>query len=412
MPIDPNARREARTITLVGMAHGTSHFFHLMLPPLFPWLMREFSLSFTQAGALMTAFFVVSGIGQALAGFVVDRTGPRRVLFAGIALLGLSGFALGLAQNYPMLMMAAALAGLGNSVFHPADFTILNRRVSSPRLGHAFSVHGLSGNLGWAAAPLFMTGIATLADWHVAGFAAGAVGFAMLTLLVWQRDALATDDAPRAPMQAADAAPVPALAFLGLSQVWLCFAFFVVLTMAFGALQNYSPAVLGALYGLSLAIATTSLSAYLVGGALGMVIGGFLVNAARGQDRVILYALTLSALTALVLASASPPSWSVIALMVLMGLGVGVAGPSRDMLVRHAATATLGPQAYGRIYGFVYSGLDIGLASAPLIFGPLMDRGQFAAVLAGVALLQALAIASALTVGSRSRAAGKVAAAV
>lgn len=402
MPIDSATRRELRTITLVGMAHGTSHFFHLMLPPLFPWLMREFSLSFTEAGALMTAFFVVSGIGQALAGFVVDRYGARRVLFAGIALLGLSGFALGLAHSHAMLVAAAALAGLGNSVFHPADFTILNRRVSQPRLGHAFSVHGLAGNLGWAAAPLFMTGIATFADWHVAGFAAGAVGFAMLALLFWQRDALATGDSvkPEAP---AEAARGSALAFLGHGQVWLCFTFFVVSTVAFGALQNYSPAVLGNLYALSLATATAGLSAYLAGGACGMAIGGFLAAAGSGHDRVILYALALAALMALLLASGSPPAWSVIALMALMGLGVGVAGPSRDMLVRQAATATLGPQAYGRIYGFVYSGLDIGLATAPLVFGPLMDGGRFAAVLAGVALLQCLAIASALTVGSRAR---------
>ena len=89
-----SATRDAEVISLIGLAHGTSHFFHLMLPPLFPWLMAEFSLSYTQAGFLMTVFFVVSGIGQALAGFVVDRIGARPVLFFGIGTLALSGLVL------------------------------------------------------------------------------------------------------------------------------------------------------------------------------------------------------------------------------------------------------------------------------------------------------------------------------
>ncbi len=155
-----------------------------MLPPLFPWLMRDFSLSYTEAGVLMTVFFVVSGVGQALAGFVVDRVGARPVLFMGIGLLAVSGIALGLSTSYSMLVMTAALAGLGNSIFHPADFTLLNHRVAHSRLGHAFSVHGLSGNLGWATAPVFMAGIASVAGWHAAGFAASAVGFIVLGTLV------------------------------------------------------------------------------------------------------------------------------------------------------------------------------------------------------------------------------------
>src|SRR5687767_14221570 len=131
-------RNDATIISLVGFAHGTSHFYHFVLPPLFPYLMAQFGLSFTQAGALMTVFFAVSGVGQALAGFVVDRVGALRVLFGGIALLACSGLVLASANSYVWLMAAAAVAGLVNSVFHPADFTLLNRRVSTSRLGHAF----------------------------------------------------------------------------------------------------------------------------------------------------------------------------------------------------------------------------------------------------------------------------------
>src|SRR6185436_20912488 len=113
-PAAGTLRNDATIISLVGFAHGTSHFFHFVMPPLFPYLMGEFGLSFTQAGALMTVFFVVSGVGQALAGFVVDRVGALRVLMGGMALLTLSGLLLSAAQSYLMLMMAAGVAGLGN----------------------------------------------------------------------------------------------------------------------------------------------------------------------------------------------------------------------------------------------------------------------------------------------------------
>ena len=182
--------RDREVIALVGLAHGTSHFFHLMLPTLFPWLMRDFSLSFTDVGLLTTTFFVISGIGQALAGFVVDRVGGWRVLCFGVGMLALSGVVLGLSTSYFWSMLSAAFAGLGNSIFHPADFTPLNQRVSQPRLGHAFSIHGVSGNVGWAVAPIFMAGVTSAFGWHVAGFGAAALGAAVFTILFLRRRAL------------------------------------------------------------------------------------------------------------------------------------------------------------------------------------------------------------------------------
>jgi MFS family permease len=400
-------KSDAEVIGLVGLAHGTSHFFHLLLPPLFPWLMREFSLSFTQAGFMMTVFFVISGIGQALAGFVVDRVGARPVLLFGVGTLAASGVVLGLAEGYPALLVAAAVAGVGNSIFHPADFTLLNRRVSPARLGHAFSVHGLSGNIGWAAAPVFMAGVASLADWRVAAFAASACGFVVLAALIGRARAL--DDRAAETLVAARptvGAPGSAgpLGFLRSGAVWLCFVFFFLATGAFGILQNYAPAILGHVYGLPLAMATAGLTAYLLGSAAGMVVGGFAAARQENSDVVIAFALGLAAAVALLLASSAVPAWSVIALMAAMGFGVGVAGPNRDLLVRKAATAQFGKASYGRVYGFVYSGLDIGLAVTPVAFGPLLDAGRFSAALVGVAALQIAALASALRVGRSARA--------
>ncbi len=401
-------RNDAEVIGLVGLAHGTSHFYHLMLPPLFPWLMREFALSFTEAGLLMTVFFTVSGVGQALAGFVVDRVGARPVLFFGIATLAASGLVLGVSDSYTMLLAAAAVAGLGNSIFHPADFTLLNHRVTPPRLGHAFSVHGLSGNLGWALAPVFMAGIASATDWHVAGFAASAVGFTVLAVLWLRREAL-VDAARELVTRPGEYAPASArdggqLGFLRSGAVWLCFAFFFVSTAAFGILQNYSPAILGHVYGVSVAMATGSLTAYLVGSATGIVTGGFLAVRTEHSERLIAAALGLAAATAIALASGGASVWMLLPLMVIMGFGVGVAGPSRDLLVRRAATSRFGRAAFGRVYGFVYSGLDTGLALSPLLFGPLLDAGHFRESLAAVAVLQVAAMATAWRVGGAARA--------
>ncbi len=393
-------RQDATVISLVGFAHGTSHFFHFMIPPLFPWLMAEFGLTFTQVGLAMTVFFVVSGTGQALAGFVVDRFGALRVLSGGIFLLACSGLALASAQNFPMLLGAAMVAGLGNSVFHPADFTLLNRRVSTPRLGHAFSVHGLSGSLGWAASPVLMVSVAGAWGWRASGVAASIVGFAALAFLLANRRSL--QDAPVAAGEGKQSGS-GTFAFLGVPVVWMCFVFFFFTVMAFGILQNFAAPIFERSYGVSLALATSGLTAYLLGSAAGTGTGGFFASQSNTQERNVAIALGVAALCAVLLATGMTPAWGIVALMGIMGFGAGFSGPSRDMLVRRAATSTFGQAAFGRIYGFVYSGIDVGLACAPLAFGPFMDAGRYSHVLWGVAALQTLAIATALTVGSKSR---------
>jgi MFS family permease len=352
----------------------------------------------------MSIFFIISGVGQAAAGFAVDRFGPSRVLMFGVASLAVAGFTLATATHYAMLALSAAFAGLGNSVFHPVDFTILNRRVSPQHLGHAFSMHGLCGNLGWAVAPILMAGIAGLWSWHASGFAAGLIATGVLGALIWRRELLHVNVAHAHTERTEQSGSSPGtFAFLSSVGVWLCFGFFLVTTLALGALQNFGPALLHSMYGLSLVTATSGLTAYMLGGAAGIVGGGFLATRQGGHDRVIVMALGLSTLCAIVLALGVVPSWTVLAIMAVLGLGVGLAGPSRDLLVRHAATSGFGKAAFGRVYGFVYSGLDLGFAVSPFIFGPLMDHGQYAAVLGGVALLQGLSILTAMGVGSRSR---------
>jgi MFS family permease len=376
-----------------------------MLPPLFPWFMQEYSLSYTQVGALMTVFFAVSGTGQALAGFLVDRWGAHRVLWLGVGLLSLSGLLVAAAPAVWGLYLAAFAAGLGNSVFHPADFTLLNHGVSLERLGHAFSAHGLAGNLGWVAGPLLMTATATAAGWRAAGLVAALVGGISLVTLWWRRADLAARDDSK-PTEKKPQKKLGQITLGGLVQMrltWVAFGFFFFSTLVLGAVENFGPSLLRDLYGLSLAAATSGLTFYLVGGAAGLVVGGFLVSSGKGQEKVVGLCFLGSAALALLLSLAVAPGWSVIGIMAAMGFGVGIAGPSRDMLVRQSTMASLGKVAFGRIYGLVYSGADVGLATAPLLFGMLMDAGKPRFVFAGVSIALAIGIVAAGAIAHEAR---------
>lgn len=398
-PANPvSLKQDAAVIGLVGLAHGTSHFSHLLLAPLFPVFIRDFGLSYSDVGLLMSIFFVISGSGQALSGFVVDRIGARPVLFAAIGFFLLASLAASQATSYKGLVMVAMLAGLGNAPFHPADFTILNQRVSAPRLGHAFSAHGLTGNLGWALAPAFLIGITALSDWRTAYLGAALLYVVVLCILFWQRDKLLTEVVVRH----ADAPKGGDLAFLKLPVVWWCFAFFLLSTMTLAVVQTFAPSILNAVHGVSVELATLTISAYMLCSALGMLVGGFV--AAYGQshrwssDRVVALAMTAGALLLLLCATGWLGAVGTMVALAATGFAVGVGGPSRDMMIKKATPKG----ATGRVYGTVYSGLDVGFALSPLIFGLAMDRGWYALTLAGAALVLFVAVYAAVGVGRRT----------
>lgn len=402
-----SARDDATTIGLIGLAHGTSHFHHMLLPPLFPLFIRDFGLSYAELGLLVSVFFVVSGVGQALAGFVVDRVGARPVLFAALGCFVAASVAAALAPGYHGLMLAAALAGLGNAPFHPADFTILNHRVSAPRLGHAFAVHGISGNLGWALAPVWLIGLSSaLGSWRLAYACTAVLGLAVLALLALQRQALNDRTVAHghghslAPAAATlGAAPEHPLAFLRLPTVWLCFSFFFWTTAALSAIQSFASPALHQLYGLPVSLTAFVVTGYMLCGALGMVAGGFLVARVAQLERVIAAAMAMAAALLVLTALGWLPPLAAAATVALAGVGTGLAGPSRDMLIKRAAP----PGATGRVYGLVYSGLDVGFALAAPVFGAWLDSGHAGAVFHGAAACLGLGVASAAVVGARTR---------
>ncbi|MEO8104073.1 MAG: MFS transporter, partial [Betaproteobacteria bacterium] len=191
--------------------------------------------------------------------------------------------------------------------------------------------------------------------------------------------------------------------FLREPMVWFAFAFFFFSTFGFGALQNFAPPLLRELFGLSLAASTSALSIYLLGGSAGLVLGGFLAKPGNQHERYVMFAFSSGVVLALCLALLPIPVWLVLPTMAVMGFGVGIAGPSRDLLVRAATKARLGEGSYGRVYGMVYSGLDVGLAVSPIAFGMLLDRNLYSPVFIGVAITLACAIVAALALGREVR---------
>ncbi|MBK9443971.1 MAG: MFS transporter [Comamonadaceae bacterium] len=387
-------QQDAAIIGLVGLAHAASHFGHLLLPLMFPVFMAEFGLNYSQVGLLMSTFFVVSGLGQASAGFVVDKVGARPMLFLALGLFVLACTVASMVNGYPALFAVATLAGLGNATFHPVDFTILNQRVSPARLGHAFSAHGLTGNLGWAAAPVFLAGISALYNWRTAYLAAAVMYLGILLLMVFQRDKLLTHAAVHHP----DTPAEHSLAFMKLPVVWWCFAFFFLSTMTLAVVQSFSVSILKALHGISFESATLTLTAYMLCGAVGMFVGGFVAAKSRHSDRVVAMSMTAGAmLLALCGLGIFGPTMTM-TVLACTGFAIGIGGPSRDMMIKKATPKG----ATGRVYGLVYSGLDSGFAISPMIFGAMMDRGWYSATLLGAALVLLLSVLVALGVGART----------
>ena len=380
---------------LIGGAHGMSHFYQLVLPPLFPFLIADFELTYTELGVLMTVFFVASGFGQPVAGFVVDRLGARRVLLWGFGLYCLSIGALAIVPSFALMFPLMVLAGLGNSVFHPADFTLLNANVRVSYLGRAFGVHTLGGNLGWALAPAFMILLAGLLGWREALVGAAVLGALVWGALWWHRGALCDE----VPGEVAPSANVTGnIKMILQPTILLCFAYFLLLAAALIAVQNFLPTILGALHQTPAVLAGTALTGFLLGAAAGVVAGGLIADRSRSHTLLIIGGLLGSGVLLLSVAHFDYASAVLIAIISAAGFFSGVTTPSRDLMVR-AATP---PGATGRVFGVVYSGLDVGSAFAPITVGWMLDQGHPQWALWAVALLIIAAVFTVVGIRSAS----------
>lgn len=400
------------TIGLVGTAHASSHFFQLVIPSLFVPLGQAFGLDFVQLGFLMTLFFAVSGFGQAVSGFVVDRVGARPVLWFGVGCFVVAALILSAAGGYSTLMLAALIGGIGNSVFHPADFSILNHRIEPNRLGHAFSLHNVTGTVGWALAPIFVVGLSALSGWRVAALGVAVLMAMVLAAIVWGRASLevpGTRELNRREANSGGAAKAGVhaspgvLATLGQlltsPALWGAFLFFCCATIALSSVQNYTIPLMGSLYGMTAVAAGSVITAYMVGNIAGMLTGGFLVNTTSRTEIVVFVSLVLSAAMFLLLASGLVPVFLAAVVMAFAGFFSGTSAPSRDMMVRKVTPK----KSVGSVYGLVYSGLDVGSALGPLMFGIVMDRGWERGPWVGAAMAFVVAALLAAHIGRHSR---------
>ncbi len=393
--------RDAKIIGLVCFPHMMSHFYYMVLPPMFSVLKLAFGLNNVEIGGVMTAFALAAGIGQTPVGFLVDRIGGRRVLLGGLVIEATAMGAIGLADSYWHLLVLAAVAGIGHTVYHPADYSILTSVVSERRLGRAFGVHSFTGYIGFALAQLFMSAVATIWNWQTAFLAAGAVGL-FAALLVWGSGRLLDGAAPASADRKKQPAPP-----LGVSQgikllfsvpIMLCFMYFVLHQMGVGGLRSFLEVALSDLYATPQVISGAALTGLMAGAAGGILAGGFLADRTGPQIWVACLTLLPSGLLIATIGLYDLPSIVLLVVITLAGFLMGLLVPSRDLLLRSVTP----DGSMGKVMGFVSTGSNFGGALIPLVMGWVLDNSDPRFVFWISATMIAAALFTFVTVKTRS----------
>jgi len=365
-------RRDVRVISLIGVAHGSSHYYQLAFVTMLLIVRESAGLSFSEIGVLGALFYAVSGTAQTIAGFAVDRFGARPILAGGLAALGLSLALIAVANSFWAFAAIAALGGAGNSVFHPADFAILNASVQPKKLGRAFSIHGLGGSLGWAAAPA-MYFLDHTVGWVATALIGALPGFILSVLVfVHRTDLVDHRIKARAAAAASTEKPQSVAKILLQAPILLCLGYFALLATNTVGIQQFAVPAWTNMFSVTENFAAVCLMVFVVGSASGMLAGGYLADRFHQHERVAAIGLLTAAAFTLPVAlqTVSPVLLPVV--LFIAGFAGGTTGPSRDMIVRGITP----PGASGKVFGFVYSGLDVGSFLAPLVFSRIMQAGH------------------------------------
>jgi MFS family permease len=379
-----------RLVGLVSAAHLVSHYYIILLAPLLPFVRDAYGVSYTEIGLALAAFNIVSAILQTPAGFLVDWLGARILLIAGLAIGGVAFIVVGMVDSFWIFVAMFALAGVGNTVYHPADYALLSKHVPAKRIGQAFSIHTFAGMLGTAVAPASLLIMQNLWGWRGAFIGAGLFGIAVALLLLMLREG----DAPAtaAPRKADDTSPVGWQLLLS-APILLNLLFFMLTALLSGGMFTYSVVALGALHGTPVTLANGALTSLLLMSALGVLIGGLLVAKTTRHGLVASLGLVGMAITPALLAGFDFGAVALIAVMTAFGFCFGVIMPSRDMIVRGITP----PGSFGKVFGFVTTGFNIGGIVSPMVFGALMDAGHPALVFWSVAAFALIAVLTVAT---------------
>ena len=383
--------RSTRVNLLLGNGHFLSHFYSLCLPPLFLAWQAAFHVSFAELGLAVALMAGASATLQTPVGFLVDRYGARPFLIGGALLMSLCITTMGLATSFWQILVLAPLSGMGNSVFHPADYAILSGSVDKDRMGRAFALHTFSGNLGFAAAPPVMALLATTLGWRASLIMVGLLGVPVAISIVLQSGIL-KDQVRHEPTHAG---PVLSGRELLLSRTMLLFfGFFLLGSMAGAGVQSWLITILHTVKGMSLEVASYALTAYMAGSSVGVLVGGWFADTYKRHVLVFAVVLTIVSAALTLVVDWTPVSGvAVIGLMFASGLALGASRTPRDVMLKDAAP----PGQVGKVFGFVSAGLPLGSALTPVPFGFLIDRGHPELILVLVAVLL---LASLLCVGT------------
>ena len=392
----PSRRTEWTTLTIVSTVHLVSHFYWLVLVPLLPALNKLLGVSYVKLGFAITLANVVSALTQAPVGFMVDRFGARLLLAIGV-LLGAAGFLLvGLFPSYWMLLFAAVLIGLGNAVYHPADFSILSAEMSKSFMGRAYAIHGFMGYAGFAAAPP----IVLLLNWYggvqfaliISAIIGLVLSLPLLPGLFSERRAAKTPTP-----SAAFRAKTPASALLTPAVLALT-AMFTMLSLSTAMIQTYMVPALTAMSGFAQSVGETALAVFPFAVMVGVLSGGFVADKVRHQSYVAAAGFGMAAVLVVAIAALTPSPAVTIAMLALAGFLAGIIMPSRDLLVRNAAP----PDAVGRIFGIVTTGFNFGGIIGPLVGGVLIDHKMPVWIFYGSAMFMVVTVIIALAVDRRT----------
>jgi FSR family fosmidomycin resistance protein-like MFS transporter len=383
-----SVRRDLKVMSLIGIAHFFSHFYILTLPPLFPVLRAEYGVGYAALGLALAILNGITGLTQAPVGFLVDRFGARTILIAGLALFSLAIGLVGVFPSYPMLLALMVLAGLGNSVFHPADYAILSSAVDQRRMGRAFSIHTFGGHAGFALAPPVIVFLTAASDWRIALALAAAPGLVVSLLLALNGDLRRTAAGPARAGAAPAARGVAGIRLLLSGPILMALLFFAMLAMSNGGYTSFSVAAIAALYQVPLAEANLPLTLYLASSAVGVLAGGWVADRTPQHHLVVAGSFILVALVSALIPELLPPLAVTAGLFALAGFFSGLVAPSRDMMVR----AVTPPGASGKVFGFVTTGFNVGGIAGPLLFGAVLDFGDPGLVFWTVAALSLLTL--------------------
>jgi MFS transporter, FSR family, fosmidomycin resistance protein len=398
LPLSTDRASERRLVGGVCFAHLVSHYYITLLAPLFLFVREDYGVTYTELGLALTAFNVLSTVLQTPTGFLVDRVSARMVIIYGL-LLGAGAFAIaGLVNSFWVFVSMFAVAGIANTVYHPADYAILSQHVPPARAGRVFSFHTFSGMLGNAVAPPTLLFMQSFVGWRGAFLGAAALGVVAAAVLLFTREPPPLTSKTR--KEEAAGAPLDGWRLLTAPAILINLVFFILLSFCGGGLNNYLVAALGALYGTPAAIANSALTALLIMSAAGVLVGGILTGMTSRHGLVASGGLVVTAIVCVLVGLIDFNALGLVVLMSAAGFFSGLTMPSRDMIVR----AVTPPGAYGRVFGFVSSGFNIAGIVTPIIFGQLLDHGYVREIFFFMALCALLAISTVAFSTTRNRA--------